>query len=177
MHHLWPLAIALSLSISACGDDPPPEPASETNAGPSVADLLATTSEPSTANTEAATPAEAPPTGEASASEPEPPAPAPTPSDEECKAAREKLKTAQQRIDKQRERALLPLQNTASKAQVSFENCMTSGKSCTDNASRFKRLLEQRDATAAKVSAVLDKIGAQEAALFPLSQTVDRTCQ
>jgi hypothetical protein len=156
----------------------------ETNAGPSLADLLAATSEPSTANTEAATPPEAPPTGEATTTEPAQPvayrmedAPAPTPNDEECEAARAKMKTSQQRIDKQRERALVPLQNTASKAQVSFENCMTSGKTCTDNGSKFKRLLEQRDATAAKVSAVLDKIGAQEAALFPLSQTIDRVCQ
>ena len=177
MHLLWPLAIALSLSISGCGDDPPPAPVDEPSAGPSVADLLATTSEPSSANTEAAAPAETAPAGEANAPDVASTPEAPPPSAGECEAARAKLKAAQEKIDKQRERALLPLQETASKAQVNFESCMIAGKTCTDNASKFKRLLEQRDATAKKVSAVLDKIGAQEAGLFPLSQAVDRSCQ
>ena len=181
MQHLWPLAIVFALTIAACGEDPAPAPAAVPNNGPSVADLLAATSEPTSPPESAAGESDEPP---APAPAPEPSqttggandAPAAAPDDAACAAARDALKGAQQRLDKARERSLTPLQDAASKAQVSFENCMTAGKTCTDNASKFKSLLAKRDATAERVTAALDKISTQEAELFPLSQAVDRAC-
>ena len=181
MQHLWPLAIVFALSIAACGEDPAPAPAAVPNNGPSVADLLAATSEPTSPPESAAGENDEPP---APAPSEEPPAtaggandaPEEAPDDAACAAARDALKDAQKRLDKARERSLTPLQDAASKAQVSFENCMTAGKTCTDNASKFKSLLAKRDATAERVSAALNKISTQEADLFPLSQAVDRAC-
>ena len=180
MRYAQQLKILALTTFLACGDDPEPVPSSPpaSAGGPSVADLLAATAEEqkSPQPTEQAAPSPPPNEPEPQAATGENTAQALPPSERDCSEAREKLKAAQGRLDRARERSITPLQEAASTAQIKFENCMVAGKSCTDNASKFKRLLEQRDATAAKVTAALDKISAQEAGLFPLSQAVDRAC-
>jgi hypothetical protein len=171
--------------LTACGgEETEPAPISAPAPAPSaLADLLATTTfETEGTDDEDPTPPPPPPNSAPIPSAAPQSAPVgsttdPTGSGGDCDEARRALKAAQDRINSQRQRLVLPVEKAQSEAERMFRSCMNAGKSCTDNGNKFKRLLERKKSATARLGQVLDGFSEKEAELYPLSKAIEAACR